>query len=286
MAEILSGTPVAASIIERTRSGADKMRELGTVPLLAIVRVGGSPAEISYEKSAVRACSKAGIEVRKVTFPSDTDNGSFLSSFHKVCNDGSVHGVLLLRPLPEHLDEGAALSMIPAEKDVDGCCSASFAGLYSGDRKAFAPCTAQAVTEILDFYKVACEGKKAVILGRSLVSGLPAAMLLMRRNATVTVCHSKTADPASEARSADILVSCTGNGLSIGCEYFNRSQTVIDVGISESPSGGICGDVIFDEALASAAAVTPVPGGVGSVTSAVLASHTLSSAKMLTTERG
>lgn len=280
MATVLKGASVANSIRDRASSMVSVLSERGIVPTLCIIRIGEKPDDLYYERNAEKQCAKVGIEVKKVTLPNDIDNSSFLSAVNEAASDQNIHGILLLRPVPSYLDESKALELIPYEKDVDGCTLASMARIYSDPSNCFAPCTAQAVIEILDYYGISVSQKKVTVLGRSLVSGKPAAMLLLARNATVTICHSKTIDPASISRESEILVTCTGIAQSVGNEYFNPNQTVIDVGICSTPDGGICGDLKYEDALNTVNAVTPVPGGVGSVTTSVLALHVAQAAEL------
>lgn len=279
MAEILSGKPVANAINEKASVLCATLKENGITPVLAIIRVGEKPDDITYENSATRAIGKVGAEVKKITLPEDIDNDSFLATVRDAAFDSEINGILLLRPLPKGLDEKTALALIPPAKDVDGCSSGSFAGVYSGSGEGFLPCTAQAVTEILDYYDIDCSGKRATVLGRSLVIGRPAAMLLLERNATVTICHSKTRDAASIASSSDILVTAMGRARSVGSDYFSEGQVVIDVSICVNPdTGKLCGDMKQEEAEETVGAFTPVPGGVGTVTSSILALHVVQAA--------
>lgn len=207
------------------------------------------------------------------------DSSAFLDALEKLNGDKTVHGILMLRPLPPQLDGERARRMLAPEKDVDGCTDGSLAGVFSGAALGFPPCTARAVIELLRFYGVDPEGKNAVVIGRSLVIGRPVAMLLLRENATVTVCHTRTRELASIARGADILIAATGRAESIGADFLREGQIVIDVGVSWSETKQkLCGDVDFDAAEPVVRALTPVPGGVGSVTTAVLASHVVEAA--------
>ena len=279
MAEILSGKPVASAINQRATVLCDTLKEQGITPVLAIIRVGEKPDDITYENSATKAIAKVGAEVKKITLPEDIDNDAFLAAVREAAFDTQVSGILLLRPLPKGLDEKAALALIPPTKDVDGCSSGSFAGVYSGSGEGFLPCTAQAVTEILDFYDIDCSGKRATVLGRSLVIGKPAAMLLLEKNATVTICHSRTRDMASITSASDILVTAMGRPLSVGADHLAPNQVVVDVSICVNPeTGKLCGDLKQDEAAEIVGAYTPVPGGVGTVTSAILALHVVQAA--------
>ena len=282
MAELLKGAPVAAAIGERTAAEAARLRESGVVPTLAIVRVGERLDDISYEKGAMKRCASVGVAARSVVLPADISQESLLGTLHELNLDKTVHGILLFRPLPPPLDNEAARRAIAPEKDVDGVTDGSLAGVFTGSGEGFPPCTAQAVTEILDFYGIPVSGRRAVVAGRSLVVGKPAAMLLMQKGATVTICHSKTAEMPSVTRSGDILICAVGRKGFFGAEHIGRGQTVIDVGIHyNEETGKLCGDVRFDEAEPVVGAITPVPGGVGAVTTAVLVSHVTEAALRL-----
>ncbi len=279
MARILSGAPVAAALSERTAAAAAALRARGIVPCLAIVRVGAREDAVSYEHGATRRCDAAGVAVKSVVLPENIDNAAFLAALDALNRDGAVHGILLLLPLPEQLDAEQARQRLAPEKDVDGCTDGSLAGVFSDTALGYPPCAAQAAMEMLDYYGIACEGRRAVVLGRSLVVGRPAALMLLHRNATVTLCHSKTVDAPAVAREAELLLVCTGRRESVGREYLRPGQTVIDVGVHSDASGQtLCGDVRIDEAEPLVGAITPVPGGVGSVTTSVLVSHVVEAA--------
>ncbi len=279
MGRILKGAPVAQAVIDRTLLGANELREKGIVPTLAILRVGERADDISYEKGAMKRCAQAGVDVKNVVLPADVSEDVFFKTLDSLNKDGSVHGILMFRPLPKHIDGEKARQMLAMEKDVDGCTDGSLAGVFSNSKTGFTPCTAQAAMEILKYYGCECSGKKAVILGRSLVVGRPVAMLLMHENATPTICHTRTKNPAELSKQADIVIACTGQMESLGKEYFRAGQTVIDVGINwNEEKNKLCGDVRFDEVCDIADAITPVPGGVGGVTTAVLVSHVVEAA--------
>ena len=280
MATLLKGKPVADAISADLKNRSGALREAGTVRTLAVLRVGERPDDLSYEKGIEKRCASTGIEVRKVVLPEDTDTDAYLAALDGLNKDGTVHGILMFRPLPRGIDEKAALRLLDPAKDMDGCTDLSLAGVFAGRDLGSAPCTAEAVTAILDHYGIAIEGKRATVVGRSLVIGRPAAMLLMRRNATVTICHTRTRDLNDEIRRADIVVAATGQPESLGPDCFREGQTVIDVGISWSEEKQkIVGDVQTEAVSGVVDAITPVPGGVGSVTSAILASHVIKAAE-------
>ena len=279
MSMLLRGAPAAAALNEKTAQLVSELREKGIVPTLAIVRLGAREDDLSYERGAVKRCAAVGIETRCVSLPADISGEKLEKMLRSLSAEETVHGILLLRPLPPALEETRILRAIAPEKDVDGVTELSLAAVYAGTGEGFVPCTAQAVLELLDYYEIPIEGKRAVLLGRSLVVGRPAAMLLLHRGATVTLCHSKTENAAEIAREADILVAATGRRESVGAAYFRAGQTVIDVGIHyNEETQKLCGDIVFAEAESVVRAVTPVPGGVGALTTAVLAAHTAKAA--------
>ena len=231
----------------------------------------------------MKRCASVGVAVKNVVLPADVDSDTFFKTLDDLNNDPAVHGILMFRPLPKHLDSEKARKSLNPAKDVDGCTDGSLAGVFTNTKLGFPPCTAQAAMEILDFYGVDCKGKRAAVIGRSLVVGRPAGMMLMHKNATPTICHTKTVDMPSIIREADIVIVCAGQMETIGAEYFRPGQIVIDVGINwNEAKGKLCGDVKFDEVEPIVAAITPVPGGVGSVTTSVLVSHVVEAAKRIT----
>ena len=280
MAEIWKGAPVAAALSETVAAEAAALKEQGVLPTLAILRVGERDDDLAYERGAMKRCEKVGVAVRNVVLPADVDSETFFSALEELNADPAVHGILMFRPLPKQLDGEKARRLLAPEKDVDGCTDGSLAGVFTNTPLGFPPCTAQAAMEILRHYGVELKGKRVTVIGRSLVIGRPVAMMLMHANATVTVCHTRTVDVPSVTREADIIVAASGQMESVGAEYLRPGQTVIDVGIGwNEAKQRLCGDVLFEEAEPIVAAITPVPGGVGSVTSAVLCKHVVEAAK-------
>ena len=280
MAELLRGAPVAAALNERTAACAAALKESGVIPTLAILRVGERDDDLSYERGAMKRCESAGIAVKNAVLPADVDSAAFFRTLEELNRDPAVHGILLFRPLPPQLDGEKARKLLAPEKDVDGCTDGSLAGVFTNTKLGFPPCTAQAAMEILKYYQIGISGKKAAVIGRSLVVGRPVAMMLMHANATVAICHTRTADVPAIAREADILIAASGQMESVGAEYLWEGQTVIDVGLGwNAEKQKLCGDVKFEEAEPYAGAITPVPGGVGSVTTAVLAGHVAEAAQ-------
>ena len=280
MAEIWKGAPVAAALSETVAAEAAALKEAGVVPTLAILRVGQRDDDLAYERGAMKRCEKVGVAVKNAVLPADVDSETFFRTLRELNEDPAVHGILMFRPLPKQLDGEKARRMLAPEKDVDGCTDGSLAGVFTNTPLGFPPCTAQAAMEMLRFYGVDPKGKRAVVVGRSLVIGRPVAMMLMHANATVTVCHTRTVDVPAVTREAEILVAASGQMESVGAEYLRPGQIVIDVGIGwNEAKQKLCGDVKAEEAEPLAAALTPVPGGVGSVTSAVLCKHVVEAAK-------
>ena len=280
MAKVLKGAPVTAALNERMIADVEELRAKGVDPTLCIFRVGERPDDLSYERGAMKRCEKIGVTVKNVVLPADVDQDAFDATLTELNNDPAIHGILMFRPLPKQLDNEKARQMLNPAKDVDGCTDGSLAGVFTNTKTGFPPCTAQAAMEILKFYDVPRRGKSAAVIGRSLVVGRPVSMMLMHENATVTTCHTKTPDPAAVASKADILIAASGQLHSISPAYTNPDQVIIDVGINwDETKGGISGDVDFDAGEPCCKALTPVPGGVGTVTKSVLVSHVVEAAK-------
>ena len=278
MAKQLLGKEVTASLNERIKAQAARLQEKGINPTLAIIRVGENPSDISYEKGADKRCETLGVACEKILLPEDVSQEELLAVMDRLNKNEKIHGVLLLRPLPGHLDQSAIENALDPTKDVDCMTDGSMSGVFTGKKVGFPPCTPQACMEILDYYGIECTGKKAVVIGRSLVVGKPAAMMLIKKNATVTVCHTKTVDMPSVTREADIIIVAAGRAGVVGAEYVKPGQTVIDVGINMNVEGKLCGDVDFATVEPFVDAITPVPGGVGSVTTSVLVGHVVEAA--------
>ena len=280
MAELLKGGPVAKAITERNKQAVSELQSKGITPTLAIVRLGEKPGDLAYERGALKRAEKTGVQVKQFVFPEEMTEESLLDEIEKINQDDSIHGVLMFRPLPKHIDEKRVCEALAPEKDMDGITSGSMAGVFMDTPIGYPPCTAEAVMEMLDHYGIVLKGRKATIFGRSLVIGKPVAMMLMARHATITVCHSRTkSDDFVEAgRDADIVITALGRAKMIGADKLGEEQIIIDVGINVDEEGNLCGDVDFAEAEPKAAAITPVPGGVGNVTTAVLMKHVIRAA--------
>ncbi|MDO4545908.1 MAG: bifunctional 5,10-methylenetetrahydrofolate dehydrogenase/5,10-methenyltetrahydrofolate cyclohydrolase, partial [Bacillota bacterium] len=275
MVQLLKGKAVADSLTERTKEKVRQLAACGKTPTLAIVRLGENPGDISYEKGALKRAADTGIEVRRMIYDEAVSQEDLIAEIRKLNADASIDGVLMFRPLPAHIDEKKVCETLDPAKDVDGITSGSLAGVFTDSGEGFPPCTAEACMEMLEHYGVDLCGKKVTVFGRSLVIGKPVAMMAMKRNATVTTCHSRTrAEDFKEAgRNADVVIAAIGRAKMIGEEMLGDGQIVLDVGINVDEDGKLCGDVDFDAVEPKAAMITPVPGGIGSVTTAVLMKH-------------
>ena len=278
MATLLKGAQAAAAMNERTAARAAALTARGIVPTLAVVRMGAREDDLSYERGVINRCAKVGVAVKPYLLEADASQAQLLAVVEEINQDPGIHGCLIFRPLPAQVDDKAVRAALAPEKDVDGITDASLAGVFTGSGVGYPPCTAQACVEILDFYGIPLEGKRVTVVGRSLVVGKPAAMLLDRKNATVTICNSRTRNLPEICRQADILVVAMGKRGAIGGDCLAPGQTVVDVGIHTDENGKLCGDVRFAEAEPVVAAITPVPGGVGAMTTSVLAAHVVEAA--------
>ncbi|MGM9947778.1 bifunctional 5,10-methylenetetrahydrofolate dehydrogenase/5,10-methenyltetrahydrofolate cyclohydrolase [Floccifex sp.] len=266
---ILLGNEVAKSIDEKSKALAALNK-----PTLAIVRVGDNSSDVSYERGLIKRCEKVGVHVKNVIFPIDIEIDTFYETIHNLNKDSSIHGILMFRPLPKYLDNERARKSIAPEKDVDGCTDLSLAGVFTNTNIGYAPCTAQAVMECLEFYKIDVTSKNVVIVGRSLVVGKPLSMMMCAKNATVTLCHTKTKKLKDITQKADIVVVATGQMESMDESYFSSGQTVIDVGINyNEKKQKLCGDILYENVEPIVENITPVPRGIGSITNSVLVYH-------------
>lgn len=273
----MKGAAVSAKLKEQVEKG---LETLTWVPKLTIIRVGENPDDISYEKGATKKLTPFGLEVESKVFPGDISDEAFKKEFAAINADASVDGILMLRPLPKQINEQDIEKMIDPAKDLDGISPVNIAKVFSGDTSGFAPCTAEAVVCMLKMNDIALSGKRVAVVGRSMVVGRPLSMLLLHENATVTICHSRTASLPEVCREADILTACVGKAAMINHTYVKKDAVVIDVGINVDENGKLCGDVDFADLEGTASAATPVPGGVGGVTTAVLAQHLVRAAWM------
>ena len=280
MGEIIKGKPVGDALSEVLKGECEALVKDGIQPKLAILRVGAKPNDLSYEKGALKKCDTIGIKAEVTELPEGTTQEQYIEALEKLNKDSSVHGILTFRPLPKGIDEEVIKNVIAPEKDVDCFSPMNTAKLMEGDKSGFPPCTPTAVVEILKHYNVPLKGAKVVVLGRSMVVGKPVSMLLLGENATVTICHSKTQDLQKVCADADVLVAGVGRARMVTADYVKEGAVVIDVGINAKPEGGgICGDVDTDDVVGKASMVTPVPAGVGSVTTSILAKHVIKACK-------
>lgn len=280
MGELIKGKPVADAITEEVKLETKELIEKGIVPKLKIVRVGEREDDIAYERAAIKRMTSCNISCEVLTLPADINQDNFIEQLRNVNNDKSVHGILLFRPLPKQINENDVKFIISPEKDID-CFNPINAGkIFEGDETGFPPCTPSAAMEILKYYNVELKGKEAVVLGRSMVVGKPMAMLLLKENATVTICHSKTKDMDLVASRADILIAAIGKSNMITNNYIKEGAAVIDVGINVDEEGKMTGDVNTEDCIEKSGLITPVPAGVGSVTTAVLAKHVVKACKL------
>ena len=278
-AQVLDCKVVAQAIKDECKAAAEALKAKGITPKLGIVRVGEKGPDLSYEKGATKTMNEAGIDVEVFALPADVSQETLLEEIRRINEDDTIHGVILFRPLPKHLNAELIENALVPEKDVDCMTDLSMSGVFTGKKIGFPPCTAEACIKILDHYGVDCTGKRAVVIGRSLVIGRPVAMMLMNRNATVTICHTRTVNMAETASKAEILIAAAGRAGLVGETYISEGQIVLDVGINLGKDGKLCGDVDFESVSGKDICITPVPGGVGTVTSTVLIGHVIEAAK-------
>ncbi len=281
MAESMLGVEVAKAMKTQMIEKVEEWKKSGLVPNLTIIRVGAREDDLAYERGAKKRMELTGIDCKVVELPEDISQEELEERFGQINADPEVHGILLFRPLPKHLNEDSLRMMINPYKDVDGMSPVNMAKVFSGDTSGHAPCTAEAVMEMLDYYQIDLTGKKVAIVGRSMVVGRPLAMLMLKKNATVTICHTRTKDLPGTLREAEVLVAAAGKARMITGDMVGEGAIVADVGINVDENGNLCGDVDYEAAEKKAAYISPVPRGVGSVTTSVLAKHVLKSVELL-----
>lgn len=279
MVKILRGKALADALSTEISTRANALREKGKIPTLAIVRLGERPDDLAYERGASKRAEKIGVEIRKITFPADTTQNELLLAIDEINRDYSVDGVLLFRPLPNHIDDDAVRNALDPDKDVDGITDISQAGVYAGVQKGYPPCTAEACMELLRFYDYDMDGKNVAVIGRSQVIGKPVALMLIKENATVTVCHTKTLNIADICHDKDIVIAAAGHINTVTKSFMSSGQVIIDVAINFDSEGNMRGDVDFESASEIVEAITPVPGGVGGVTTTILMKHCIEAAE-------
>ncbi len=257
-----------------------ELETLSFVPKLAIVRVGENPDDMSYERSATKKLKSFGLDVASYVFPQDISDEAFKKAFKDINEDDEVTGILLLRPLPRTINEKDIENMIDPKKDLDGISPINIAKVFAGDTTGFSPCTAEAVIEVLKAYDIELTGKRVTVVGRSMVVGKPVSMLLLKENATVTMTHTRTVDLKKTCSDAEIVIAAAGRAKMLNSDYCGQDAVMIDVGINVDDNGKLCGDVDYSTLDGKASAATPVPGGIGTITTAVLAKHLIQAAKM------
>lgn len=257
-----------------------ELETLSFVPKLAIVRVGENPDDMSYERGATKKLKSFGLDVASYVFPQDISDEDFKKAFKDINEDDEVTGILLLRPLPHTINEKDIENMIDPKKDLDGISPINIAKVVAEDTTGFSPCTAEAVIEVLKAYDIELTGKRVTVVGRSMVVGKPVSMLLLKENATVTMTHTRTVDLKKTCSDAEIVIAAAGRAKMLNSDYCGQDAVMIDVGINVDENGKLCGDVDYATLDGKASAATPVPGGVGTVTTAVLAKHLIQAAKM------
>ena len=280
MAQIFKGSEVTAALNAKLQEEVAAIKARGVEPTLAIVRVGERGDDISYEKGAMKRCETIGVAVKRFLLPADVSQDELLKVIDEINNDKSLHGCLIFRPLPKHIDDKTVRNALSPDKDVDGITDGSLVGVFANIEQGFPPCTPAACMEILDHYGIELKGKRVTVIGRSLVVGKPLAMMLMARHATITVCHTRTVDLPARCQDGEILIAAAGAAQTVDAGFVREGQVVIDVGIN-FVDDKLVGDVKFDEVEPIVAGITPVPGGVGSVTTSVLVKHTIEAAKRL-----
>ena len=281
MAVVMTGKEVASRMREMLLSRTAELKSKGVNPSLAVIRVGHRQDDLVYEHAILKRFSILGINVNVHELPEDISQADFDSQFMAVNDDPNVHGILLFRPLPKGLSEEFAILHMNPKKDIDGMSPVNAAKIFAGDEDGFAPCTSSAVMAMLAQYGYDVAGHNVVIVGRSMVVGRPLSMLMLKANATVTVCHSKTQNIKEICKRADIVIAAAGRAKMLTPEYFTRKSIVVDVGINTDSEGNLCGDVDFERVEPAVSAVSPVPGGVGAVTTSILAENLLKAAKLL-----
>lgn len=279
MAEIIDGKLVSAELRTKIKTDVSEfIASTGITPALAVILVGDDPASAVYVRNKHKACLDAGIRSIEIKLPASTDEATLLNKIRELNADTSVHGILVQLPLPEHISEEKVINSILPEKDVDAFHPSNVGKIVIG-KYDFLPCTPAGIISLLDYYKVEVQGKRCVVIGRSNIVGKPMALLLLERNGTVTVAHSKTRDLPALAREADILVVAVGRPHFVGADMVKDGAVVIDVGINRLPDGRLVGDVDFDSVSKKASLITPVPGGVGPMTITTLLKNTLKAAE-------
>lgn len=284
MTKILKGKDVVDKLNGELLKRTDVLRQNGIIPTLALLRVGNRQDDLAYERGAEKRAEKTGISTMKVVLPENITTEELVCEIEKLNEDEYVHGILIFRPLPKHLDDEAVRDALNPEKDVDGITYISQAGVFTGTDIGYAPCTAEACIELLDFFDIDLQGKKITVVGRSDVIGKPVSMMMLKKNATVTICHTKTVELDRICRESDIIVAAAGCPGMLSKNCFSKNQVVVDVAINFTPDNVMTGDVNFEDVTGVVGAVTPVPGGIGIVTTSILMKHCVEAAEKISRE--
>lgn len=277
----LTGKPVVEYLRGNIKARVAELKERNIVPTILIIRVGNKEDDVFYERSILKNCSLLGIEGRVNELPKNVLMEELTKIIEDANDDNSIHGIMMFRPLPEHLNQKEILEKMNPKKDIDGMTPVSLEKIFEGDDSGFSPCTPKAVIEMLKYYDIPLQGSNVVVAGRSLVVGKPLAMLLLKENATVTICHSKTKNMSSITSNADIVVAAIGKAKFMNEEYFTESSIVIDVGVNDDGNGKICGDVDYDNTFGKVKALTPPTGGVGTITTTILLEQAVKACEMM-----
>ncbi len=277
----LEGKPVVQELREALKERIQALGARGVTPAILILRVGNREDDISYERGILKGCEALGIKSLVTPLSADITMKELIKEIETANKDPEIHGIMLFRPLPDHLDQGIISKVIDPRKDIDCMSPENLEKVFEGGASGYAPCTPKAVVEMLKGHQIPLKGANIVIAGRSMVVGKPLAMLLLREDATVTVCHSKTKDMPAVTRNADIVVAAIGKARFMNSDFFNPDSVVIDVGINDAGDGKICGDVDFERVIDQVKAITPAVGGVGSITTTILLSHAVQACEML-----
>lgn len=276
----LEGKPVVQELRETLKKRIQILEKRGITPAILIFRVGNREDDISYERGILKSCEALGIQSRVMTLPVDIPMDELIQTIEFANKDHGIHGIMLFRPLPAHLDQDKISKVINPEKDIDCMSPENLEKVFEGSTAGYAPCTPKAVVEMLKGHQIPLKGANIVIAGRSMVVGKPLAMLLLNEDATVTICHSKTKDIPAVTRNADIVVAAIGKARFMNSDFFNHDSVVIDVGINDTGDGKICGDVDFEQVIDKVKAITPAVGGVGAITTTILLSHVVRACEM------
>jgi methylenetetrahydrofolate dehydrogenase (NADP+) / methenyltetrahydrofolate cyclohydrolase len=278
MAKVLKGIEAVNSMKIKMIDDVNNLRSKGVDPCLAIVRIGKREDNLSYERGAVRRCEGVGLTCKVFEFDENIDEESFLNEFGAINKNKAIHGILLFRPFPKQISEKKVIDIMDTGKDIDCMTPVNLTKVFTGDETGYAPCTAEAVIKVLEHFEIDVTGKNVVVVGRSLVVGKPLSMMLLKKNATITICHTKTKNIQEMCKRADIVIAAAGNAKMITAEFISEGTVVIDVGINVDENGNLWGDIDFDSVSGIASDITPVPGGVGTVTTSVLAEHVIRAA--------